>query len=69
MNELHKKSPGHYLLLEDTSEISFSGREPIEGLGPIGEGNQGQQGFLLHSVMAVRYEGPEVDESTEEEQK
>jgi hypothetical protein len=68
MNELHK-SPGHYLLLEDTSEISFSGREPIEGLGPIGEGNEGQQGFLLHSVLAVRYEESSVDQSTEEEQK
>ena len=54
MEELHK--PGRYLLLEDTSEISYSGRAAIKGLGPIGEGNEGQQGFHLHSVLAVRYE-------------
>jgi hypothetical protein len=54
MEALYK--PGRYLLLEDTSEISFSGRAEIKGLGPIGEGNKGQQGFHLHSVLAARYE-------------
>jgi hypothetical protein len=41
------------LLLEDTSELSWSGGASIEGLGPIGEGSEGLQGFLLHSVLAV----------------
>ena len=41
------------LLLEDTSDLSWSGNLPISGLGPIGLGRQGQQGFQLHSVLAV----------------
>jgi hypothetical protein len=47
--------PGRYLLLEDTTYISFTHRElGIEGLGPIGSSNEDTQGFLLHSVLAVR---------------
>lgn len=46
--------PGRYLLLEDTSELSWSGNEPIPGLGPVGNGAAGLQGFHLHSVLAVR---------------
>jgi hypothetical protein len=47
--------PGRYLLIEDTTFPSFSHRkEPVPGLGPIGGSEDGQQGFLLHSVMAVR---------------
>jgi hypothetical protein len=49
------QQPGHYLLLEDTSEMSWSGHQPIAGLGPIGSGATGLQGFLLHSVLAVRW--------------
>lgn len=45
--------PGTYLLLEDTSDIAFPGREPVPGLGPIGN-DKGTQGFHLHSVLAVR---------------
>jgi hypothetical protein len=53
MGEL--RTPGRYLLLEDTTFPSFSHRkEPIPGLGPIGDSEPGQQGFLLHSVLAVR---------------
>lgn len=47
--------PGHYLLLEDTSEMSWSGQQPIAGLGPIGSGTAGAQGFHLHSLLAVRW--------------
>ena len=47
--------PGRYLLLEDTSEMSWSGKLPILGLGPIGPGASGLQGFHLHSVLAVRW--------------
>jgi Transposase DNA-binding len=48
--------PGRYLLLEDNSEMSWSGKNPIPGLGPIGPGKSGLQGFHLHSVLAVRWE-------------
>src|SRR3990167_1052961 len=48
-------SKGTYLLIEDTSELSWSGHQPIKGLGPIGSGQSGMQGFLLHSVLAAKY--------------
>jgi len=51
IEQLHK--PGRYLLLEDTSEMSWAGNEPIPGLGPIGAGSSGLQGFHLHSMLAV----------------
>lgn len=53
MEQLHQA--GRYLLIEDTSEMSWSGHEPIPGLGPIGPGTAGLQGFHLHSVLAVRW--------------
>ena len=46
---------GEYLLLEDTSEMSWSGQQPMAGLGPIGSGAAGLQGFHLHSMLAVRW--------------
>ena len=49
------QQPGQYLLLEDTSEMSWSGQQPIAGLGPIGSGAAGTQGFHLHSLLAVRW--------------
>jgi hypothetical protein len=49
------RTPGRFLLLEDTTFPSYSHRpEPVPGLGPIGDSEPGQQGFLLHSVLAVR---------------
>jgi Transposase Tn5 dimerisation domain/Transposase DNA-binding len=49
------RTPGRYLLFEDTSYISFSHRPlPVEGLGPIGRSSEKGQGFLLHSILAVR---------------
>jgi hypothetical protein len=48
------RRPGRYLLIEDTSYISFTHRQrPVPGLGPIGVSDEGR-GFLLHSVLAVR---------------
>mgnify|MGYP003701356205 CR=1 FL=1 len=48
------RQPGRYLLIEDTTYLSFTHRaQPVPGLGPIGVSDQGQ-GFLLHSVLAVR---------------
>jgi transposase-like protein/transposase Tn5 family protein len=54
------EQPGTYLLLEDTSELSWAGHEPIEGLGPVGASKDGQQGFLLHSVLAVGWHRPSL---------
>ena len=58
---------GTYLLLEDESELSWSGNEPIAGLGPIGSGAEGLQGFQLHSVLAVKW--PEAIEQDEGEKR
>lgn len=47
--------PGHYLLLEDTSDVSYSGRKPVPGLAPCGDGKSPKsQSFKLHSVLAAR---------------
>jgi hypothetical protein len=49
------RTPGRFLLIEDTTFPSYSHRaRPVPGLGPIGGSEPGQQGFLLHSVLAVR---------------
>src|SRR5215210_2446248 len=49
------RTPGRYLLIEDTTFPSFTHRkQAVPGLGPIGGAEPGQQGFLLHSVLAVR---------------
>ena len=49
------RQPGRYLLIEDTTFPSFTHRRrAVPGLGPIGGSEPGQQGFLLHSVLAVR---------------
>lgn len=47
---------GVYLLVEDTTAMSWSGKEPITGLGPIGGATTGLQGFFLHSVLAMRWQ-------------
>jgi hypothetical protein len=53
LEQMHHR--GIYLLLEDTTEMSWSGKKPIKGLGPIGNGAAGLQGFFLHSVLGVRW--------------
>ncbi len=47
--------PGRYLLLEDSSELTWPGNEPIPGLGPVGNGAEGLQGFHLHSILALEW--------------
>lgn len=47
------------LLLEDTSDLSWTNKKAIEGLGPIANGKQRQQGFQLHSAVAVVW--PELE--------
>ena len=56
--------PGEYLLIEDTSEFSWSGLESIDGLGPVGAGKPGAQGFHLHSVLAAKWP-PELPTPTQ----
>jgi Transposase DNA-binding/Transposase Tn5 dimerisation domain len=48
------RTSGRYLLFEDTTYVSFSHRRAVEGLGPIGKAEEGQQGFLLHSILVAR---------------
>ena len=44
------------LLIEDTTVMSWAGSAPVTGLGPIGSGGDaGLQGFLLHTVLALRW--------------
>jgi hypothetical protein len=59
------RQPGRYLLIEDTTFPSFTHRKrAVPGLGPIGGSEEGQQGFLLHSVLAVRAPLPAVPDAT-----
>jgi len=55
------RTPGQtYLLLQDSSDFSWSGHQTVAGLGPIGLGQKGLQGFMLHSALAVRWTMPEA---------
>src|SRR3954447_5227966 len=49
------ETPGTYLLIEDTTELDWTGRAMIEGLGPIGNSNTKTQGVILHSVLGVKW--------------
>src|SRR5712691_6885810 len=55
------QTPGVSLLLEDTTELAFSGRKSVPGLGPIGHGAGGFQGFFVHGVLGVRWSAPPAD--------
>jgi hypothetical protein len=57
------RQPGVYLLLEDTTELSWSGKHAIAGLGPIGNSAAGLQGFFLHTVLSVRWPDAPQDNS------
>jgi hypothetical protein len=48
------RAPGEYLIIEDTTQLDYSGHPVTEGLGVIGDG--GGRGFELHSALAVRIE-------------
>ena len=59
------KTPGRFLLIEDTMFVSYTHRKkPVEGLGPIGDSEEGRQGFMLHSVLAVRAPLPAEPDAT-----
>lgn len=44
---------GDVLAIEDSSEFEWNHKNPIEGLGPIGSGRDSDQGFILHSTLAI----------------
>lgn len=44
---------GDVLAIEDASELEWNGHEPVEGLGPIGSGRETDQGFVLHTTLAL----------------
>jgi hypothetical protein len=52
------RTSGHYLLIGDTTLISFDGHRQISGMGIITSGNA--QGFLLHSALMVDARDGEV---------
>jgi hypothetical protein len=47
--------PGEYLLIEDTTTLSFSQRGEMTGMGPLTHGYS--QGLLAHTCLAARVEG------------
>lgn len=51
------RSEGTWLLISDTTETHFPGKQ-VRGLGPTGNG--GGRGFLLHSSLMVRPDGGEI---------
>lgn len=48
------REPGEYLMIEDTTELSFSQRGGIPGMGPLTKDTS--QGFLVHTCLAARVE-------------
>ena len=48
------RAPGEYLLIEDTSELDFTGHPAMRGVGRIG--NDGGLGLYLHTALAARVE-------------
>ena len=54
------QQPGQYLLIEDTSELDYTSHPMAEELGCIGNGRG--RGLLLHSTLAVRVQGWDLEE-------
>lgn len=52
------RASGHYLLLGDTTTISFEGQRQIQGMGIISSGSA--QGYLLHSSLLVSANGDAI---------
>lgn len=44
---------GDVLAIEDSSEFEWNYKQPILGLGPVGSGRKCDQGFILHSTLAI----------------
>src|SRR6185295_16830532 len=52
------RTSGHYLLLGDTTIVSFDGDRQIVGMGLISSGSN--QGYLLHSSLSVNADSGEI---------
>jgi hypothetical protein len=57
------QSPGEYLLIEDTTELDYTGHPATEDLGFIGDGRG--RGLLLHTTLAVRVEAWTLEQRPE----
>jgi hypothetical protein len=57
------RSPGEYLLIEDTTLLDYTRHPVTEDLGIIGDG--AQRGFELHSALAVRIESWTLEQRPE----
>ena len=53
-----RRTPGTYLVLDDTTELDFGIHRDIPGMAPTGNG--GGLGFLLHSALVVGAESEEI---------
>jgi hypothetical protein len=54
------QAPGQYLLIEDTTELDYTAHPMTEEMGCIGNGRG--RGLLLHSTLAMRIEGWDLEE-------
>ena len=54
------QEPGEYLLIEDTTDLDYTDHPATEEMGPIGDGRG--RGLRLHTTLAGRLEGWDVDE-------
>ena len=57
------RQPGEYLLIEDTTVLSYNTHPATENLGVIGDGRG--RGFELHSALAVRLEAWTLEQRPE----
>jgi len=57
------RAPGEYLMIEDRSELDYSSHRATQGLGRIG--NDRGRGLMLHTTLAARVEGWQLDQTPE----
>lgn len=57
--EAARQSGRTVLFIEDATELTWPGNQPVPGLGPIGSFGEGLQGFMLQSVLAADWPGAE----------
>lgn len=57
------RQPGEYLLIEDTTVLSYSAHPATENLGVVGDGRG--RGLELHSALAVRIEAWTLEQRPE----
>ena len=57
------RQPGEYLLIEDTTELDYTSHRRTQQLGYIG--NERGRGIWLHSTLAIRVEGWNLEQEPE----